>query len=418
MSTVINTNLASLYAQNNLSSAQNNLATSVMRLSSGLRINSAKDDAAGLGISQNMQSQINGVNQSVRNLTDATNLLNVADTSLGTVQDMLLRMKQLAVQGYNGSQSGSQRGNIVDELLQLNAEINNTAGRTKYNGNALLNVSAQWAGNGVAANTLDVASYDGGADTYAFAVNTIQVYGPAKSQDYTMSSTGAGKLTLTGADGSAQEVAITDFTRAGTKTIDFNQLGVKLTLQDGGGTDVTSADDLVTELSGLVISASGSAQTYRFQSGPDTATFIDINSINITTNVNTNLSNTAMTNMGTSLTGTLTTYLNDARAGSNTYTNIQWGTAFNDLVTKVDAAIQNISEQRSYFGAQVNRIAYISQNLESQSTNLQSSKSAIMDTDFAAETAKLTKGQIMQQAATAMLAQANQMPNVVLSLLK
>ena len=100
MSTVIKTNLASLYAQNNLSGAQNNLAQSVMRLSSGLRINSAKDDAAGLAISQNMQSQINGVNQSIRNLNDATNLMQVADTSLATVQDMLLRMKQLAVQGY------------------------------------------------------------------------------------------------------------------------------------------------------------------------------------------------------------------------------------------------------------------------------------------------------------------------------
>jgi len=105
MPTVINTNLASLFAQNNLANAQNNLATSVQRLSSGLRINSAKDDAAGLSISQNMQGQINGVSQSIRNLNDATNLLSVADSSLSTVQDMLLRMKQLTVQGYDGSLS-------------------------------------------------------------------------------------------------------------------------------------------------------------------------------------------------------------------------------------------------------------------------------------------------------------------------
>ena len=131
MPTVINTNLASLFAQNSLSNAQNNLATSVQRLSSGLRINSAKDDAAGLSISQNMQGQINGVNQSVRNLSDATNLLQVADSSLSTVQDMLLRMKQLAVQGYDGSLSASQKLNIVQEHVrkhqplhsQLAAEI-------------------------------------------------------------------------------------------------------------------------------------------------------------------------------------------------------------------------------------------------------------------------------------------------------
>jgi flagellin len=138
MPTVINTNLASLFAQNNLANAQNNLATSVQRLSSGLRINSAKDDAAGLSISQNMQGQINGVSQSIRNLNDATNLLSVADSSLSTVQDMLLRMKQLTVQGYDGSLSISQKLNIVQELKDLNDEINATAARTNFNGIKLL----------------------------------------------------------------------------------------------------------------------------------------------------------------------------------------------------------------------------------------------------------------------------------------
>jgi len=130
MPTVINTNLASLFAQNSLSNAQNNLAQSVQRLSSGLRINTAKDDAAGLSIAQNMQSQINGTNQSIRNLSDATNLLQVSDSSLSTVQDMLLRLKQLATQGYDGSLNGNQRLNLVQEMKELNAEINATASRT------------------------------------------------------------------------------------------------------------------------------------------------------------------------------------------------------------------------------------------------------------------------------------------------
>ena len=138
MPTVINTNLASLFAQNSLSSAQNNLAQSVQRLSSGLRINSAKDDAAGLSISQNMQSQINGTNQSVRNLNDATNLLQVADSSLSTVQDMLLRLKQLATQGYDGSLNGAQKLALVQEMKELNSEINTTAARTAFNGIKLL----------------------------------------------------------------------------------------------------------------------------------------------------------------------------------------------------------------------------------------------------------------------------------------
>ena len=138
MPTVINTNLASLFAQNSLSGAQNNLAQSVQRLSSGLRINSAKDDAAGLAISQNMQSQINGTNQSINNLADATNLLQTADSSLSTVQDMLLRMKQLAVQGYDGSLSNVQKAAIVTQMQDLNNEINATAQRTAFNGINLL----------------------------------------------------------------------------------------------------------------------------------------------------------------------------------------------------------------------------------------------------------------------------------------
>ncbi len=138
MATVINTNMASLFAQNSLSNAQNNLAQSVQRLSSGLRINSAKDDAAGLAISQNMQSQINGTNQSVRNLSDATNLLQTADTSLSSIHDMLLRLKQLATQGYDGSLSTSQKLDIVQEMKDLNTEINTTAARTAFNGINLL----------------------------------------------------------------------------------------------------------------------------------------------------------------------------------------------------------------------------------------------------------------------------------------
>ena len=153
MSTVINTNMASLFAQNSLANAQNNLATSVQRLSSGLRINSAKDDAAGLAISQSMQGQINGTNQSIRNLSDATNLLQTADSSLATIQDMLLRLKQLAVQGYDGSLSATQKLDIVNEMKDLNDEINSTAKRTSFNGINLLS-----SGSGVDTTNSDLYS--------------------------------------------------------------------------------------------------------------------------------------------------------------------------------------------------------------------------------------------------------------------
>jgi len=428
MSTVINTNLASLYAQNNLSNAQNNLAQSVMRLSSGLRINSAKDDAAGLAISQDMQSQINGINQSARNLTDATNMMQVADTSLATIHDMLLRMKTLATQGYNGSLDSKQRTDLVDELQQLNAEIVNTASRTKYNGNVLIANESGWTGGSgfgtavYASRTAAVAdsktfgtAADADADFGFFSA--ISTTG-ADIGTYTFSmGTTSTKLALSNADGKSQELTLNAVANGGSQTLDFNNLGIKVTISAAGGAINAAAG--VTDLTGTTLTIAGSNPTNQFQAGPDVSSFITYQSINVKTNGSTG-TDTRMNAVGTMLTsGNLYTYAAAARGNPGTDTaGASWDTAFNTMVSNIDSAVQFISERRSVIGAQINRIAYISTNLQAQSTNLQSSRSAIIDTDFAAETAKLTKGQIMQQAATAMLAQANQMPNVVLSLLK
>jgi flagellin len=401
MSTVINTNLASLYAQNNLSNAQNNLATSVMRLSSGLRINSAKDDAAGLAISQSMQAQILSVNQSRRNLNDATNLIQVADTSMSTIQEMLLRIKQLGTQGYDGSLSASQRTQIVDEINELNTEINNTATRTKFNGNSLIaNAVGVSGGTAVAGLTLT----DG-------TLTQITSAG-AKAQTYTLAyNSGTDTLTMTGTDTVAQSLALTGLTAGGTYDLNFDQLGVKLTyvVKSSG---VVAADVIGGVLNGKDVVVTGTAPAdLTFQGGSDTGTpnIVTYDAINIKTDGSAGDFD-IMADLGTII-STLNGY-------TNTTAQATWATSFSTLGTRVDAAIDLVSEQRSIMGALMNRIAYIGTNLEAQSTNLQSSKSAIVDTDFAAETAKLTKGQIMQQAATAMLAQANQMPNVVLSLLK
>jgi flagellin len=398
MSTVINTNLASLYAQNNLSNAQNNLAQSVMRLSSGLRINSAKDDAAGLAISQNMQGQINSVNQSVRNLSDATNLVQVADSSMATIQDMLLRIKQLATQGYDGSLSNAQKMNVVDEINQLNTEINNTATRTKFNGNSLINVTTGITGGSLTNG--EVVGVTG-------AVTNLKSSG-ALAETYNITDNGV-NITITGATSlKAQTKAILVGTNGGRQDFNFDTLGISFTLEHSGATVAATA---AASFDGLDIIVGGSNPSLDFQAGSDTglSNLISYQTINIQTTAGTG-SLVGMTQLGTSIA--------TARALTVNSTTVEWANAFNDLGTKVDTAINITSDERSKMGALMNRINYISTNLQSQSTNLQSSKSSIMDTDFAAETAKLTKGQIMQQAATAMLAQANQMPNVVLSLLK
>jgi len=411
MATVINTNLASLYAQNSLSNAQNNLANSVQRLSSGLRINSAKDDAAGLAISQFMQNQINGINQSRRNLNDATNLIQVADTSMGTIQDMLLRIKTLTTQGYDGSLSASQRTQIVDEINELNTEINATAARTKFNRNNLISSTVSAAAstavltagssvgviNSVSANTMTLG-------TFALTVSSSSLVTASATitstyAGVTTSSTLSQTLTMNAYAGSA----------AGVQTINFDQIGLSLNITVNSG---TSGANIGTALTGATITTTGGtvADLY-FQGGSDTSTpnMVVYDAINMRTDTTTG-GFQAMNDLGGQV--------NLLNSYTTSTAQTTWANAFSTMGTFVDAALDVVSEQRSNMGALQNRISYINQNLEAYSTNLQSSRSAITDTDFAAETAKLTKGQIMQQAATAMLAQANQMPNIVLSLLK
>jgi len=227
MSTVINTNMASLLAQNSLSGAQNALAGSVQRLSSGLRINAAKDDAAGLAISQNMQSQINGINQSIRNLTDATNLIQTADSSLGTVQDMLLRMKTLAVQGFNGSLSSQQRSNLVDELRQLNDEINNTAIRTRFNGNNLI---VSDVAESPSANTLSLTS---ATFTVRYDINSTQ-HNVEFEGLYTLDSVNNSTITITDRFGNKDTATLTQTNPGGAATSQtisalFSDFGLTIT---------------------------------------------------------------------------------------------------------------------------------------------------------------------------------------------
>jgi flagellin len=275
MPTVINTNLASLFAQNSLSNAQNNLAQSVQRLSSGLRINSAKDDAAGLSISQSMQSQINGTNQSIRNLSDATNLLQVADSSLSTVQDMLLRMKQLTTQGYDGALSASQKLNIMQELIDLNNEINATAQRTQFNGINLLTSGAsldivntdvkQGATLVNSAVKVSTTSGLGASSTLADAGNTIYNI----SLDGQKSASG-NNLTLTGSLGGKDQSqtialaslvgydpAVTQQAKVINTNVNFDNFGISINLTSSiaSGTTETGA-----QLASAIVARSNTIQ--------------------------------------------------------------------------------------------------------------------------------------------------------------
>jgi len=411
MSAVINTNLASLFAQNALNNAQGNLATSVQRLSSGLRINSAKDDASGLSISQTMAGHIASLNQAALNAQQAINLAQTADTSLSTVQDILLRVQQLSVEGANGSLSNSQRGAIVTEMSNLNKQINSFAAGTTYNGIDLLGGAAASGTTGIEA----AAGTPIGAAHGTFTINNLQT-GGASLGDYTL--TGATN-TLTLGNGSVSQTITLSATGTLSVTgssdhVNFSNLGVSFDLVLSSGT--ANSADLVTGITASaqdinVVSGNPTALNFQIGASPTaTGDSISLNTYNISTNGGTIAS---MNQLGTLITGNLTT-----DANNSTTADSKWTTDFHNLNSAVAQAITDISSQRADLGSKMNQLSYINNNLQAQSANEQSARSTVIDTNFSAETANLTKGQIMQQAATAMLAQANQMPNVILSLLK
>jgi flagellin len=401
MPSVINTNLASMFAQNSLSGAQKNLSTSVQRLSSGLRINSAADDAAGLSVAQNMQSQINAINMAVRNVGDATNLLTTADSSLSTIQDMLLRMKSLVVEGKNDSLSIAQKGNVNTELGEIRNEINNVATRTTFNGNNLLSNTGTL---GIAAGLVV------GGSTGANSSITNVTLTAAKPQVYTITKPTTTSINIAGADGVSQTLTMLATSAGSSQTYDFNALGIKFTTAAIGVDANTAVATAVLALGGgtFTVAATGTP-VMDFQTGAGNNDTFRFGALNVLTTGGNN-STSDFTNIQTSL-GAITTAVGASDNGTiNTEMLL--------LSTRIDSAINAINTQRATLGSQMNRLSYTNTNLMAQSTNMQNSRSAVIDTDFAKETASLTKGQIMQQAATAMLAQANQMPNVILSLLK
>jgi flagellin len=267
MSQTINTNVNSLNAQRNLSQSQGSLATSMQRLSSGLRVNSAKDDAAGLAIADRMNAQIRGINVAIRNANDGISLAQTAEGALSTVTDVLQRMRELAVQAQNGSNGTSDRANLDTEYQQLSAEITRIAAQTKFNGNAIVGASA-------------------GAQTFQVGANNGDT------------------LTIT------------------TATV-------------------------TTVAGGLTTSAAAST-----------------------------------------------------------------------ALAAIDTKLDTITTDRASYGAMMNRFQFAISNLQVTGENQSAARGRIMDADFASETANLARSQILQQAGTAMVAQANQLPQQVLQLLK
>jgi flagellin len=277
---VINTNALALNAQRNLYSSQKDLATSIQRLSSGLRVNSARDDAAGLAIANRMDAQTRGMNVAIRNANDGISLAQTAEGALGKVGDMLQRMRELAVQAANASNTSSDRDNLNSEFRQLAGEIDRTLGSTRFNGVTILGASA-------------------GAMSFQIGAN----------------------------NNTDEQLSVT------------------------------------------------------------------------TTNMRANTDITGVTGTAAVISGTT-------------------GTASQTMIGTIDTALDRVNTERATFGAMQNRFEAVISSLSVASENQAAARSRIMDADFAKETAALTRAQILQQAGTAMLAQANAVPQNVLALLR
>lgn len=396
MPQIINTNVASLTAQRNLNSSQNSLSTSLQRLSSGLRINSARDDAAGLAISQRMNAQVKSLNQASRNASDGISMIQTAEGGMAQIQDMLIRMKELATQGANSTLADAERSFISDEMTQLRDEINNISTRTKFNGQQLLNGSF---GKALDTTSTIQAGFNLATNGTA-AVTKVDITGAAAGTTFTFADANTGELTLSdGVNSQMIDITALSVAAGGSYELNYNELGVKVTIK---ATAIEAGADIAADLNaGTIITTAATGA--EIQVGADNAAD---NRLTLTfgdTQINGANADARMVALDTDI----TTF-----DGATTATNSQ------TLLDSVEDALTYVSEQRAALGAQQNRLDYTVANLQTQAENISASKSRITDADFAAETANLTRAQILQQAGTAMLAQANSLPQNVLSLLR
>ncbi len=390
MALTINTNISSLNAQRNLSSSSMDLATSLQRLSSGLRINSAKDDAAGLAISSRMSTQINGMNVAMRNANDGVSLAQTAEGSLASVSDALQRIRELAVQSVNATNSSSDRAAIDTEAQQLKGEINRVASQTNFNGVKLLDGSFANQTFQVGANsgeTIDVTTI---VDAQSTALGTTTV----NTTDYATSGTAI--LTANISDIADGEIVINgENIGAVTAGATGTSAATAIVAAINGNANLATAGITASVVSDAVVFASTDVGITATLSGAATGPSTGLASL------------TEVQSAGTPATvvGFDTLDLTTA-AGSNT------------AIQFMDSALEAVNTARADLGAIQSRFESVVSNLAINSENISAARGRILDADFAAETANLTRNQILQQAGTAMLAQANQIPQNVLSLLR
>ncbi len=388
MALTVNTNIASLNTQRNLSNSSNALQTSMQRLSTGSRINSAKDDAAGLQISNRLTSQINGLNVAVRNANDGISLAQTAEGALQESTNILQRMRDLSLQSANGSNSDKDRAALQKEVSALQSELTRISEKTSFGGQTLLD------------GTFGTKAFQVGSnanETVELKIDGMSAADLGVSKGKTV-GLGGYDAALVGDAAEKVSFAITKGTETHSITID---------IKVGAGTK-----DFAEEIN-------KQGASYGLRADVDSATgALTLSASNDVTGV------TAVSDLAAGVFSdtaeTLALGAADSSSTGSAVSSINIGTApgAQSAIDVIDAAIQQIDDKRADLGAFQNRMSNTISNLQNIGENVSAARGRIEDTDFAAETANLSKNQILQQAGTAILAQAKQLPQAVLSLLQ
>lgn len=405
MAQIINTNIASLNAQRNLTTSQSSLATSLERLSSGLRINSAKDDAAGLAIAERFTTQIRGLNQAVRNANDGISFAQTAEGALASVSDNLQRIRELAVQSANDTNSPADRQSLNNEVQQLIAEVSRVAIATEFNGGRVL---------------------DGSVSNLFFQVGANQGQTIAVSGvDARASELGSSEITSAPTGALSQAQIATGLTFAGNQVINVGATPIAITTDLTG---VTSFENAVREINVAIQSASDADTTGEVADAQLKAALRVDNDGNTSIVINgafgavfdVDAGGTVEVTGGGDVAAVAAAPLFAAGAAVDVAVNtidVSTRNASFQSIAAIDGALNQINGLRADLGSVQVRFEATITNLSISTENLSASRSRIQDADFAAETANLTRASILQQAGTAILAQANALPQNVLSLL-
>jgi len=389
---VINTNIAATMTTNALARNDRDMAATMERLSTGKSINSAKDDAAGLAVSSRMTAQIRGLDQAAQNANDAISMVQTADGASIEIGNMMQRMRELAVQASNGTVTSTDQSSLNLEFVQLRTEIERVANQTQWNGENVLSGTAGTSSNGTAVfqvggNSLQTMSVAFG--DWNLNASTTDVAGVPAVYDFTIDDAGVAAL--------AGDFVISD--GQNTITLDATTVGA-----------MTSVQDLVD-----AIEADGSLSRLTASDGTTslTLTYDNAEVVTVPPTISENGSAQTVDETTAGVTALSGVYGTDISA-----ITIDTDADANAAIASLDTAIDGINAQRATFGAAMNRLEYAIDNLTNVSQNAAASRSRIEDADYAAETTELARTQIIQQAGTAMLTQANQQNQSVLALLK